>query len=64
MSTGGVERGSEAWQHLKEILGEVHGGKVYRRRKIAQGGRGGGRDGGIGGDKGGRGGGALGVVIG
>ena len=32
MSSDLVPRGSEAWQHLEEVLKEVHDGKVYRRR--------------------------------
>jgi len=49
MSSGLVSRGSEEWQHLEDVLKEVHDGKVYRRRGAAKGGkgaRGGGRGGG------------------
>jgi len=53
MSSGLVPRGSEEWQHLEDVLKEVHDGKVYRRRGATEGGRGGG----------GGGGGGLGVVI-
>jgi len=35
-----VEQGYEEWFHLEGILGEVHGGQVYRRRCVAGGGRG------------------------
>ena len=59
MASGVVSQGSEEWQHLEEVLKEVHGGKVYRRRQNFQGDR----DGGKGGGRGGRGGGASGVVI-
>jgi len=31
MSSGVVPRASEEWQHLEEVLKEVHNGKVYRR---------------------------------
>ena len=34
-----MPRGSEAWQHLEEVLKEVHDGKVYRRRGATEGGR-------------------------
>ena len=51
MSNGLVSRGSEEWQHLEEVLKEVHDGKVYRRRGVTEGGRGA------------RGGGGTGVVI-
>jgi len=50
MSSDLVPRGSEAWQHLEEVLKEVHDGKVYRRRGAIEGGRGGrggGRGGGV-----------------
>ena len=40
MSSGVVSRGSEEWQHLEEVLREVHDGKVYRRRGATEGGRG------------------------
>jgi len=58
MSSDLVPRGSEAWQHLEEVLKEVHDGKVYRRRGATEGGRGarGGRGGGRGGCRGGGGG--------
>jgi len=50
MASGVVPQGSEEWQHLEEVLKEVHGGKVYRRRQNVQGGgKGGGRGGGRGG---------------
>jgi len=35
-----VLRGSEEWQHLDEVLKEVHDGKVYRRRGATEGDRG------------------------
>ena len=59
ISSGEVQRGSDAWSHLEEALREVHGGKVYHRKGTTKGGRGvggsrGGRDG-MGGDRGGRG---------
>jgi hypothetical protein len=59
MSSDAVPRGFEEWQHLEEVLKEVHDGKVYRRRGAIEGGRGarGGRGGGRGG------GGGTGVVI-
>jgi len=62
MSSGVVLRGSKEWQHLEEVLKEVHDGKVYRRRGATEGGRGakGGKGGGRGGGKGGSG---TGVVI-
>jgi len=44
-----VLRGSEEWQHLEEVLKDVHDGKVYRRRGAtegARGDRGGGKGGG------------------
>jgi len=44
-----VPRGSDEWQHLEEVLRELHDGKVYRRRGATEGGRGargGGRSGG------------------
>jgi len=40
MFSGEVQQGSEAWQHLEEVLREVHGGMVCRRRGATQGGRG------------------------
>jgi len=40
MSSGVVLRGSEEWQHLEEVLKEMHDGKVYRRRGATEGGRG------------------------
>ena len=40
MPSGEVQRGSEAWQHLEEVLREVYGGKVYHRRKAVEGVRG------------------------
>jgi len=55
MSSGVVPRGSEEWQHLEDVLKEVHDGKVYSRRGATEGGRGG--------KGGGRGGGGTGVVI-
>jgi len=58
MSSVLVPRGSEAWQHLEEVLREVHDGKVYHRWGATEGGRGS-RDG----SGGGRGGGGTGVVI-
>jgi len=45
MSSGVVPRGSDEWQHLEDVLKEVHDEKVYRRRGAAEGGRG---DGGTG----------------
>jgi len=56
MNSGEVQRGSDAWNHLEEVLREMHSGKVYRRRGATRGGRGsgGGRDG-RGGGSGGRG---------
>ena len=56
MSSGEVQQRSEAWKHLEEVLREVHGGKVYRRRGATQDGRS------VGGSRGCRGGGS-GVVI-
>ena len=56
MSSGEVQQRSEAWKHLEEVLREVHGEKVYRRRGATQGGRS------VGGSRGCRGGGS-GVVI-
>jgi hypothetical protein len=50
MSSGVVVRGSGEWQHLEEVLKEVHNGKVYRCREAIEGGRG------VGGSRGGRGG--------
>ena len=41
MTSGEVQQGSEAWNHLEEILKEVHDGKVYRRWLNVEGGRGG-----------------------
>jgi hypothetical protein len=48
ISSGLVPRGFEEWQHLEDVLKEVHDGKVYRRRGATEGGRGarGGRGGG------------------
>jgi hypothetical protein len=40
MSSGLVPQGSEEWQHLEEVLREVHDGKVYRRRGATEGSRG------------------------
>ena len=40
MSSGLVPRGSEEGQHLEDVLKEVHDGKVYRRRRATEGGRG------------------------
>jgi len=40
MSSGVVPRGSEEWQHLEEVLKEVHDGKVYCRQGATEGGRG------------------------
>jgi len=40
MSSGLVPRGSEEWQHLEDVLKDVHDGKVYRRRGATEGGRG------------------------
>jgi len=42
MSCGLVPRGSVEWQHLEDVLKEVHDGKVYRRRGATEGGRAGG----------------------
>jgi len=58
MTSGVVPRGFEEWQHLEEVLREVHGGKVYRRKRTTEGGRGaggsrGGKGGGMGGGRGG-----------
>jgi hypothetical protein len=52
MSSGVVVRGSGEWQHLEEVLKEVHNGKVYRCREAIEG---------VGGSRGGRGG--TGVVM-
>jgi len=41
MSSGLVPRGSEEWQHLENVLKEVHDGKIYRRQGATEGGRGG-----------------------
>jgi len=51
MSSGVVPRGYEEWQHLKDVLKEVHDGKVYCRRGATEGGRGV-RGGGMGGGRG------------
>jgi len=40
MSSGEVHQRYEAWQHLEEVLREVHNGKVYRRRGATRDGRG------------------------
>jgi len=50
MSSGLVSQGSEEWQHLEDVLKEMHDGKLYRRRGATEGGRGarGGRGGGVG----------------
>ena len=40
MSSGVVPRASEEWQHLEDVLKNVHDGKVYRRRGANEGGRG------------------------
>ena len=40
MSSGMVPQGSEEWSYFEEVLREVHGGKVYRRRRYVGGGRG------------------------
>jgi len=34
MSSSVVPRGSEEWQHLEDVLKEVHDGKVYRRGEL------------------------------
>jgi len=41
MSSGVIAQGSPEWVHLKEVLREVHGGRVYRCRLNVEGGRGG-----------------------
>jgi len=46
MRSGLVPKGAEEWQHLEDALKEVHDGKVYRRWRATEGGRGGGRGGG------------------
>jgi len=39
MTNGVVEPGFDPWRHLKSILEEVHGGRVYRLRRVVGGGR-------------------------
>ena len=58
MSSGVMPRGSMEWQHLEDVLKEVHDEKVYRRQGATEGGRGA-----RGGRGGGRGGGGTNVVI-
>jgi len=48
MSSGVVPRGSDEWQHLEDVLKEVHDGKVYHWWGTTEGGRGA-RGGGMGG---------------
>jgi len=43
MSNGVVSQESKEWQHLEEVLREVHGGNIYRCRHHVEGGRGGSR---------------------
>jgi len=33
MTSGVVAQGIDEWSHLEGILAEVHGGRVYRRRR-------------------------------
>lgn len=40
MASGVVEQGSDPWRHLESISEEIHGGQVYRRRRVVGGGRG------------------------
>jgi hypothetical protein len=61
MRSGLVSKGTEEWQHLEDVLKEMHDGKVYSRQGATEDGTGGGRGGsrGVGRD----GSGAGGVVI-
>jgi len=49
MSSGLVPRASDEWQHLEDVLKEVHDGKVYHHQGATEGGRGGDKGGGGGG---------------
>jgi hypothetical protein len=46
MRSGLVPKGTQEWQPSEDALREVHNAKVYRRRRVTEGGRGGGRGGG------------------
>jgi len=60
-NNGEVQHESDTWNHLEEVLREVHGGKIYRHGGTTQGGRGAG--GSRGGKDGRGGGGGRGVLI-